>query len=112
MRFAHKWAFHQHGRGLTRRICDETQHVFKKIKKKKKERKSDIEQNIRVLLSKMDMRPPECEREATLQVSHKITTTKGTLAPHGFTEAKWVVASKSDYSYTKREVASVQGAQQ
>ena len=34
------------------------------------------------------------------------------LAGHGFTEAKWVVASKSEHSYTKREAASVQGAQQ
>ena len=29
---------------------------------------------------------------------------------HGFTEATWVVASKIDDSYTKREVATVQGA--
>ena len=34
------------------------------------------------------------------------------LAGHGFTEAKWAVASKSEHSYTKREAASVQGAQQ
>ena len=53
MRFAHKWAFHQHGRDLRRRICDETQHLFSNIKKKKKERKSEIEQNICVLPVKM-----------------------------------------------------------
>ena len=35
-----------------------------------------------------------------------------TLQPHVFTEAKWAVASKSGDSYTKREVATVQGAQQ
>ena len=34
------------------------------------------------------------------------------LEPHGFTEAKWAVASKSDDSYTKRDAASVQGVQQ
>ena len=37
---------------------------------------------------------------------------KARLGAHGFTEAKWAVASKSDDSYTKREVATVQGAQQ
>ena len=42
----------------------------------------------------------------------QITTTKNTLQANGFTEAKWVVASKSDDSYTKREVATVQGVQQ
>ena len=35
-----------------------------------------------------------------------------TLSAHGFTEAKWWVASKSNDSYTKREVVEVQGAQQ
>ena len=35
-----------------------------------------------------------------------------TLQAHGFTEAKWAVASKSDDSYTKREAVAVQGAQQ
>ena len=34
------------------------------------------------------------------------------LRVKGFTEAKWAVASKSEDSYTKREAASVQGAQQ
>ena len=34
------------------------------------------------------------------------------LRANGFTEAKWAVASKSEDSYTKREAASVQGAQQ
>ncbi len=34
------------------------------------------------------------------------------LQPNGFTEAKWAVASKSEHSYTKREAASVEGAQQ
>ena len=33
------------------------------------------------------------------------------LRVDGFTKAKWRVASKSDDSYTKREVATVQGAQ-
>ena len=43
---------------------------------------------------------------------HQITTTKDALGRNGFTEAKWVVASKSDNSYTKREAATVQVAQQ
>ena len=34
------------------------------------------------------------------------------LGAHGFTEAKWAVASKSEDSYTKREAVAVQGAQQ
>ena len=34
------------------------------------------------------------------------------LGGNGFTEAKWVVATKSDDSYAKREVATVGGAQQ
>ena len=34
------------------------------------------------------------------------------LQGHGFTEAKWAVASKSDDSYTKREAVAAQGDQQ
>ena len=34
------------------------------------------------------------------------------LQANGFTETKWALASKSDDSYTKREAATVQGAQQ
>ena len=34
------------------------------------------------------------------------------LSGHGFTEAKWVVASKSEHSYTKERQVAVQGDQQ
>ena len=46
------------------------------------------------------------------QNGHNHNNKKAPLGPHGFTKAKWVVATKSDDSYTKREAVAVQGDQQ
>ena len=82
------------------------------MKKKKKSEKSEIEQNMCVLQIMMQ------KWAFYLRVLQKIkrppnhSNKRAVLEHQGFTEAKWVVATKSEHSYTKREVATVQGAQQ
>ena len=52
----------------------------------------------------------ECWKKKKRPTNHN--NKKPILRANGFTEAKWVVASKNDDSYIKREAASVQGVQQ
>ena len=79
---------------------------------KKKVEKSEIEQNICVLLTKMQKWAFKLRGVQKKSRPPNHNNKERTLGGPCFKETKWRVAFKSDDSYTKREVATVQGAQQ